>query len=130
MSDVGSMRENVTGVSEKSLLSDEDVASWKKKFFDAIRSVTDVKAVFFHIQARHVTKNKIVYSLIPSIGWKVQLPEYCSDSPDEMSALRQELTATLRLSDVQVIHRNAEWLKYLRLHHEVGMSYAKLCGIV
>ncbi len=109
---------------------DFQMAAWKKQFFTALQPPPFVTTIFLRIETRHVKKKVVQYQLIPAVGWKAYLPPFISESSEQVVALRRELSATLKLNGMNVVHRNSEWMNYLKNHSEVGMSYAELCSAI
>ncbi len=103
--------------------------AWKKDFFQTLARHPAVKTVFLRLETQYLQKKQVHHQLVPTIGWKAELPGIQSNSPGQLAELRRELSATLRVNGVQVLHKNDDWMRHLKAHDEVGMSYAKLCGL-
>lgn len=103
--------------------------TWKKEFFQALTRNPTVKTVFLRMETRHVQKKQFLHRLVPTVGWKNELPDFQSNSPAQLAELRRELSATLKVNGVHVLHKSDDWMRHLKNHDEVGMSYAKLCGV-
>ncbi|MCH8621258.1 hypothetical protein [Undibacterium sp. TS12] len=122
---------SLTNIVEKYEIETENsqLPAWKKEFFHALMKNTAVKTVFLRLETQYVQKKQVSHRLIPTIDWKTELKPYQSSSATQLAELRRELSATLKVNGVQVVHKSDEWMRHLKAHHEIGMSYAKLCGV-
>ncbi|MBC3910740.1 hypothetical protein [Undibacterium umbellatum] len=103
--------------------------AWKKEFFQTLTKNQTVKTVFLRLETQYIQKKQAHHRLVPTIAWKVELPCFQSNSPAQLAELRRELSATLKVNGVHVVHKTDEWMRHLKTHHEVGASYARLCGV-
>ncbi|MFZ6711241.1 hypothetical protein [Undibacterium sp. TC9W] len=122
---------SLTNIAEKYENETENsvLPAWKKEFFQTLSKNPAVKTIFLRLETQYVQKKQAHHSLVPTIAWKVELPCFQSNSPAQLAELRRELVATLKVNGVQVVHKTDEWMRHLKAHHEVGMSYARLCGV-
>lgn len=109
--------------SEKSVLT-----AWKHDFFEALKQPMASNTLFLRLETHYQNRKPVQHRLVPTLGWKHELPGFSSESVAQLSELRRELSATLRVNGIQVLHKKEEWMRHLKDKHEVGASYAKLCG--
>lgn len=102
--------------------------AWKKEFFGQLHARAGSDTVFLRLDTQYAQKKAVHHQLVPTLGWKVELTGFQGESAAQLSELRRELTATLKVNGIHVVHKKDEWMRYLKEHHEVGASYAKLCG--
>lgn len=109
-------------------MENSDLANWKRDFFNAVKTTSGINTIYLRLETYSAQKRQMQHRIIATLGWKRELPAFVSDSSLELAVLRKELSATLRVNGIQVLHKKDEWMRHLKNHHEVGSSYAKLCG--